>query len=365
MYDREQLDDMSINAQRELREGNADHAADLFRQLVAAWTTIEGPDGEAVLNWRGWIAQSLIAARRYTAAEEVLYQLLDDRARVLGADHLSVLVARGHLSKTISLAGRHDEAMLIAERLLSDRVRLLGQDDEATLATRGIIAEIHLQAGRPADAAAAYESLLADRIRVLGDTHHQTRITEDNLRLARSRLANPASAIAEMLERAYVHAGEYGNDDLDTITMYAQVAEAMSRVGRHAEALVIIDGVIGRRTEVLGPDDHRTLTAQRLRALTLLGLKRFEDAHDAIWATVDAVERLGRADETEACHFYVDALYIDVEHLRRGRRSKRPDARALATKARRQLTRLLPRLEPDSPLRRSAQDLFARLDALG
>ena len=93
-FDRDELDEMSIDAQRELREGNADRAADLFRQLVAAWVGIEGPDGEAVLNWRGCVAQSLIVARRYTAAEKVLHQLLDDRARVLGADHPSVLVAR-------------------------------------------------------------------------------------------------------------------------------------------------------------------------------------------------------------------------------------------------------------------------------
>lgn len=362
-FDRDALDEMSIDAQRELRDGNADRAADLFRQLVAAWTAIEGPDGEAVLNWRGWVAQSLIAARRYSAAEEVLYQLLDDRARVLGVDHPSVLVARGNLSKAIGLAGRPDEALLVAERLLADRERLFGADESGTLATRGNIGALLMQAGRTAEAISVLEALLEDRIRVLGENHHATLTTEDNLWSARLLLPDPTAAIEEMLERAGADEAEFGEDDPDAMVSYAKVAEAMMRVDRHAEALPLLDKVVRVRHRAFGADDIRTLSAQRLRALALYGLGDVEAAHDEIWQGIDVLHRLRRDGEIEAGHFYVDALSIDIARLHSAAGAKREEIRLATVLARERLSSLLPSLEADHPLRALAAELFAALDA--
>jgi tetratricopeptide (TPR) repeat protein len=364
-FDPDDLDELAIAAQTALREGNADHAAELFRQLVARWTVVEGPDGESVLNWRGFVAQSLIAGRRYTAAEEVLQQLLDDRARVLGVNHPSVLVARGNLAKAVSFGGRPDEALLIADRLLVDRVRMLGADDEATLSTRGIIAEIHLQAGRPDEAAAIYEALLADRVRVLGDNHHQTLITADNLRLARSYIDDPAAVIPEMLYRARSLSIDFGDDAPETLAAYAQAAEVMIRVGRHAEALPILDSVIEWRRETLGADDSRTCAAIRIRARGLAKAGRLEEAHADLQALVTRVSTRSREEEPDNALVFMDALSITLQLCDRALMpSKR---RPLVTEAEDlmgHLARVVAGLEPDSPTRTISDEYAERVRRL-
>lgn len=137
------LDRLSIKAQRQIALGSAEKGAEICRILIKEWTDIEGPDGDKVLVWRGFLGRALTEAQHYAEAEEVLADLLVDRERVLGADDPSTFVTRGNLARAIALGGRPREAIFHAERRLADRRRVLGPNHPATLDSMGHLAHFH------------------------------------------------------------------------------------------------------------------------------------------------------------------------------------------------------------------------------
>jgi len=97
------LERLSIEAQEQIEDGSPGKGAELCRKLISEWTQIQGPDGDDVMVWRGFLGRALVQAHRFNEAEEVLSQLLVDRERLLGPDDPSVLVTRGNLASAIGL----------------------------------------------------------------------------------------------------------------------------------------------------------------------------------------------------------------------------------------------------------------------
>jgi tetratricopeptide (TPR) repeat protein len=287
------LDKMSIEAQREIAEGSADKGADICRKLIREWSDVQGPEGERVLVWRGFLGKALTEARRYNQAEEVLSDLLVDRERLLGPDDPSVLVTRGNLARVIALGGRPREAIFHAERLLADRLRLLGPDHPNTLDSVGHIAHFHFIDGEYAIAAEMYEELLERRIQVLGDDHPDVFQTEHNLVACRAKLGNPDD-IEDNRELAMVLQEELGFDHLDTLNAFSLLADALLRVGETQEALAIGQSVLDAYSRLLGDRDPKTLSCRRLIQRSLLGLDRLDDAIDVTLRIVELDQESGR-----------------------------------------------------------------------
>jgi tetratricopeptide (TPR) repeat protein len=291
------LDKWSIDAQRELAEGSAERACDLIRQLVEVWTRIQGPDGERVLSWRGFLGRALTEARRYQQAEEALSALLSDRARVEGAEATGTLVVRGNLARVIALGGRPMEAIVIAQRLLEDRIRLLGRDDPSTLDTRGNIAHFHYLAGLNLVAVDLYEDLLGDRERVLGLDHPVVTATRTNLAAVRAAATGSASDLEGLLRVAGETLANLGPDHPTTATQYALVAERLEKAGRYEEALGYIDWACDARARLLGERNAMTVSARTLRARCLSGLRRTDEALMDLSALVARLGSMGLAGD--------------------------------------------------------------------
>jgi len=290
------LDQLSIEAQDQIAEGSADKGAEICRQLIREWTDIQGPDGEKVLIWRGFLGKALIEGQRHREAEDVLFELLVDRERLLGPDDPSVLVTRGNLARAIAFGGRPQEALLHARRLYDDRVRLVGPDDPTTLDSLGHIASFHFHDGLFSEAAEIYEELLERRIRVLGVEHPDVFQTEHNLAAARAYMRDPDDIeglreVAELLEE------ELGLNHLLTLNAYGLLSETLMRVGRLTEAFDMSQMVFDGRARLLGDHDSHTLRGRAVMARILAKLDRWAEAVSEHMRVIQLHAEHGRENE--------------------------------------------------------------------
>ena len=292
------LGQLSIQAQWEIEEGSAETAVEMCRQLIAEWTKIEGPDGENVLVWRGFLGRALTQARRFLEAEVELTALLTDRIRVLGPEHPQTLVTRGNLARAIGRGGRPAEAIEIATDLLQDRLRIFGPDEPSTFDTRGNIAQFHDLNGDFETAALMLEELLSDRIRILGEDHPDVLSTLHNLHVIRSRSGRTSDIEAlrvfaeEMLE-------ELGPDNLNVVNAFGILSEAYEKQGRIVEALQMTRSVFDARSRLLGDDDARTLVSRQRIARLLRASGRGTEAIAELLRIVELHSQAGRLDEQD------------------------------------------------------------------
>ena len=293
----ERLDDLSIEAQYELAQGDPARSVELCRTLVEEWTAVQGPDGERVLTWRGFLGRALTEARRYHEAEAVLGDLVVDRTRIEGPDASGTLVARGNLARAVAGAGRPREAIVLAEHLLADRTRILGADHPSTLDTRGHIAHFQLKLGEADAATATFSALLEDRERVLGPEHPDTQTTVANLAIARAQLLGTRDALDELRDEMHAIAVEHGPDHAATLDAMLLVAEQLLRNGEAEEALAVIGPVVEGRRARFGDQDARTLSAELTRSRCLAALRLRSEVIAALTGIVERADAAGLTDD--------------------------------------------------------------------
>lgn len=290
------LDRLAIEAQREIAEGSPDKGAEICRRLINDWAQIQGPDGEKVLVWRGFLGRALVQAHRLNEAEEVLSELLVDRERLLGPDDPSVLVTRGNLARAVAFAGRPQEAILHARRLLSDRMRLLGPDHPSTLDSVGHLANFHSLDRQHDVAAEMYEELLARRIEVLGEDHPDVFQTEINMHLCRSKAGHEVD-IDELRDVVDAMHEVYGSEHPETINVVLALASALSRKQDFAEAHHLANLAVDAAARTLGELDPKTLNARVEVVRALVGLGRPLEAINETMRIVRAHDEDRRGDE--------------------------------------------------------------------
>ena len=90
-----------------------------------------------------------------------------------------------------------------------------------------------------------------------------------------------------------------GDDDYDTQTVTAYLAQAVWDMGRHAEARNLYEDVLARRRRVLGADHHRTLSSAGNLAIVLRGLGEVQAARDLDQDNLDRHRRALGADHPD------------------------------------------------------------------
>lgn len=280
------LERLSIEAQREIAEGSADKGANICRTLIREWREIQGPEGDKVLAWQGFLGRALTEAHRYKEAEEVLSDLLVDRERILGPDDSSTLTTRGNLARAIALGGRPKEAILQVRRLLADRMRILGPDHPATFDAVGHLAHFHFLDGQLDVAAEIYDELLTQRTIVLGEDHPDVFQTYHNLIVSRAK-SGSHDDIAELRSLAAMLEDDLGFDHSDTLNVYALLADSLMRHEQFDEALHMAQSLLDARSRAVGDLDPRTLAA---RAVVAKALTRGGRWSEAVHETVRIVE---------------------------------------------------------------------------
>jgi hypothetical protein len=266
--DPELLDLRADLAQLEIDDGDPARAVAQLEILVDACVTLEGPDSESALDFRGLLGRALAEARLYSEAESVLRQVALERNDRLGPDDPQTFVARGNLLRSIGRGGRPEEALVMAERLLADRERVLGPEHRETLQTRGHIAQLHALAGRAETAIVLHEALLDDRERVLGAEDSDVLTSWFNLV---ATAAESGHVGTEQLW-GYVDAmrERLGDDHPATLTSRGILAESKIADGLFEEGLELLEALLADRVRVLGELHPAVLGTHRMIASALV-----------------------------------------------------------------------------------------------
>lgn len=266
-----------------LAHGEAEAAVEQLELATRTRMVRDGIDDPETLDVLGMLGRALTDARRYAEAESVLTDVVRGRTEVLGADDPQTLVARGNLLRAVGRGGRPDEALELVDALLADRERLLGRDHPSTLDTRGHRAQLLGDAGQSERAAVEMQRLLDDRLRLLGPAHPDVISTRHNLAAVRSRsaLVDPVDALWELEQNAMALEADLGPEHPATLIALGMVAEQAQRLGRHDDAVALLDRVIATRTGVLGANGGATLTSRRMRCESLRHLGHVKEAADA------------------------------------------------------------------------------------
>lgn len=211
------------------------------------------------LMGRSWrlLGEPMQGAVEYRAA-------IDDYAQAFGADHERTLRARYALVRTLAYA-QTTAAFAEAEALLAETDRLAGerlhQDNAVALQAaleRGIYhlcrqqPDLALQALRRADALqrriAADDAAMAALIRAdIADALRRTGQPQQALSGLDAAAADPLLAPSRIGE-------------VSSALLQAARAHALHDLGRHAEALPMMQAAAEESSRYLGPDDYLTLT---------------------------------------------------------------------------------------------------------
>ena len=212
-----------------------DEAFDLYAQVIADRTAIQGHDHRDTLTSRNKLAYAYYWEGDTDKAIDLFEQVLDDRMRILGSDHEDTLMTGSYLALAYADDGQLERAIALGEQVVKDRDRVLKPDHKHTLVTRNNLADAYKSAGRLTDAIKMYEYVLEARIRTLGSTHHHTRITRNDLAQTYEQAGDLPKAISmyEDLHNDYIRI--YGPDHESTIEVRDRLEAAKRELEKQEE----------------------------------------------------------------------------------------------------------------------------------
>lgn len=209
---------------------------------------------------------------RYLEAERTLRQVSTVRRTITrGPDHPQTLESDFILARSVYLQGRYVDAENMFADLLSTQLRVLGKDHPSTLRTKHGLALSILNQGPEwyGKAEHLFQEAFRSRLEVLGETHEET--LESYAWLAFSILVQGRRAEAELMyrkllekQRSLARAREGGGDpDVSILMTMQNLALAIARPGRYAEAAEISSQVVKGRRKVLGEAHPDTVDSVR------------------------------------------------------------------------------------------------------
>ena len=219
------------------------HARDLgilyealaLEEPVLATLNMAQLDEIAALNLKEQLAYTYMYAEQFNEAFDLYAEVIADRTAIQGHDHRDTLTSRNNLAYAYQAAGRLREAIALYEQVLTDRTRVLGKDHPHTLASRNNLAGAYQAAGRLREAIALYEQVLPDSIRVLGEDHPHTLTSRHNLAGAYASDSNLPEAIVRWQALCADCLHILGPDHPLTVTVRENLEAARRELAQHEE----------------------------------------------------------------------------------------------------------------------------------
>ena len=193
----------------------------------------------------------------YPKAEEVFHKALAEREAVLGPSHRETLRTASVLGMAIFWRGRYDEARALLEETLRRQTAAYGPDDEETLGHRLNLSQTY-ESLRDGRAITMTRQVLTAFEAKLGPNHPTTLNTRHSLGRALWYAGRYAEAIATYEEVLQTLKAK-GASGLESIQI--NLALAYLTVGRHAEAIVLLEPAVKALGPQYGPDHFGTLLA--------------------------------------------------------------------------------------------------------
>jgi non-specific serine/threonine protein kinase/serine/threonine-protein kinase len=227
---------------------------------------------------------------RYDDALQLYIEVLEARRRVLGEEHPHTLNTMNSLANLYARQGALDQAEMLYADVVQARRRTLGEDHARTLSVMGNLAAVYSMQGRYGEAEVLLARVLEVQRRVLGEEHPKTLISMNNIATLKEELGLWDEARVIHLETLEIRRRVLGDHHPDTLMSLHNLGKLCGARADHEAAEILHREALRGRREALGDDNHNTLASLYELAVTLVELKKFQQAEPL---AVEFHERIG------------------------------------------------------------------------
>jgi len=263
-------------------QGRVSEAEAAYRRTLAGRRQILGQDDEATLQTMHNLGRLLMDRGEFEAAARILDEVLETRKRVLGQDHADTLMTNDLIGELLQERGRIPEAEAIHERTLAGLTKRLGPEHVATLGAAANLIVTRMRMAKMTDLEILVPKTLAGCKRVLGDGHRYTLMLTRimaALRMQQGRLDESIELFREAYAATHKAAGE---DEQVTRRAASDLAYALQADNRFEAAVKVTQPLVQKFASDPGQLDESHASVLLSHGLSLIGLRRFEDAEKAL-----------------------------------------------------------------------------------
>src|SRR5437588_2415158 len=133
-------------------DGKYKDAEPLFRKIIAARSSVLGPEHPDTLDRRHRLIYALARQTKYAEAETEAREVLKLREKVLGPEHVDTLVSRYNLAEPLTDEGKYAEAEGLYRDVIRLAEKILGPEHPRTLSAHVGLATVLGSQGKNAEA---------------------------------------------------------------------------------------------------------------------------------------------------------------------------------------------------------------------
>jgi serine/threonine protein kinase/Tfp pilus assembly protein PilF len=299
--------------------GMYEQAEKLYKEVLDQQTARLGADHPDTLTARHNLGLLYLNQGKYTQAETLAREVLEGRTAKLGADHPETLATKHNLALVYVDQGKYPQAEVLFKEVLEVCTARLGADHPHTLTTRRNLARLYSTLKKFDLSTPLFQEVLAQRKKILGASHPDTvvsladlginyreagrledgiRCLEEALTILRNSAGQPLPQLSwipgelgpmyyrarqfaqaerlysELLQQART---QFGDDDLRTAAMMAQLALNLLAQKKHTQAEPVLRSCLAIRARKQ-PDDWTTFNVKSMLGEALLGQKKYAEA---------------------------------------------------------------------------------------
>jgi len=265
---------------------------DLRRALVLAEQVDEAPLVAAITSELVYVVGR--DRERAQQAEDLATQA-EGMLEALGRPPLLSARLASHRASAIAHAPEADRehAVELHEQAVATLRGTLGDGHPTTVAAVGNLAAALNYADRAADAETQLTSALAQARIVWGHEHPRTAVLLGTLGFARMRQRDLEGAEAHLRRSLEIREAALGSSHPQVDDARYNLASALRRAKRHAEALALLEAGLTNLLERYGPEDTRLGPWWTATGESALATGREAQAREALQAAVRVFERTG------------------------------------------------------------------------
>ncbi|GKT61153.1 kinesin light chain [Colletotrichum tofieldiae] len=264
------------------------------------------PEGDSRrLDFMAGLASIYKCQGRYGEAEAQARRVLESRARSSEADDPILLASKHDLATILAEQAQYDEAKVLCAEVMRARRRVLGTKHRDTLAATAKLME-----------AVQVLSRVVAMMNQAGAPHNCILSVKANLAMALSNVGRHKEAEELQLQLVDTRKHAFGEEHLATLNCMTGLTATYRFQGRYAEAERLKSWVLGSREKLLGREHPDTLAIKASLALTYNLRGRYEEAKDigeALGATTKRVLGEKHIDTLTA----LGNLALTYHHLQR------------------------------------------------
>ncbi len=256
------IDSLAHRAALHSAKGDFQAANALFAEAADAAQRRFGEDSVETAKHLDDYAGNLDDMGRRNEALTFLRRALAIRERVLGTEHPDVATTLANLGVHLSGSGNYDEAAALLERALAVRRAIYGPAHPLVAFTQIDLAGVYADQYRLDAAELLAQQALATIRSVLPNEHPKVNEALNMVALVRMLRRDFAGAIVLQQEVVQRYAASAGDDHPDTLTAKNNLAYALARAGRTADAETALRDAIARKRGDNGQGsahDHQNL----------------------------------------------------------------------------------------------------------